>query len=189
MTDRKHELTQLLRAGVDGEQASGDLLELVYDELRSIARGRMSGERGSHTLQATALVHEAYMRLCGSEPVAWEGRRHFYAAAAEAMRRILIDHARKQKSAKRGGDALRVTLGAVDVQEEFDSQQVLALTEALERLEAEDERAASVVRLRFFSGLTMEEIAQALEISERTAHREWTYARARLFQILGDDEA
>src|SRR5688572_5886794 len=146
-TSQRHgEVTRILRAG---EGAGAQLLPLVYDELRMIAQGRMSGERASHTLQATALVHEAFLRLIGSEAIDWEGRRHFYAAAAEAMRRVLIDHARRVKSQKRGGDGQRVTLGSPEASLEMEAEEALALYEALELLQKEDERAAAVARLRF----------------------------------------
>ena len=176
-------MTRMLRSG---EPDDGRLLPLVYDELQLIARRRMSDERAGHTLQATALVHEAYMKLVGDENVAWDGRRHFYAAASEAMRRVLIDHARRVKSLKRGGAQQRITLGAPEAAMELDTDQALALHDALDRLEQEDERAAAVTRLRFFSGLSVEETAKALDTSERTVAREWTYARARLFELLGD---
>ena len=179
-------LTRILQSGVTTPESSQELLALVYGELRKIAQSRMASERAGHTLQATALVHEAYMKLVGTEDIQWEGRRHFYGAAAEAMRRVLIDHARRVKSEKRGGGAMRVTLGGVDVESEYDPDQFLALTDAMEKLEQEDERSATVVRLRFFSGLSVEEIAKTLEVSERTVHREWTFARARLFELLDD---
>lgn len=180
---RHGEVTRILRAG-DG--AGTALLPLVYDELRAIAQGRMAGERAGHTLQATALVHEAFLRLVGSEAIDWEGRRHFYAAAAEAMRRVLIDHARRAKSLKRGGDQQRVTMGAAESSVEMDAEQVLALYDAMEVLEKEDERAAAVARLRFLIGLSVEETAGALGISERSVHREWNFARARLFELLDE---
>ena len=181
MTERREEVTRLLRTG---EPDDAKLLPLVYDELRMIAGGRMSGERAGHTLQATALVHEAYMRLVGDEKLEWADRGHFYAAAAEAMRRILIDHARRAKSLKRGGDVQRITLGGHDVTMDFDLEGLVALGDALEVLEGEDARAAKVARLRFLSGLSVEETAEALEISVRSVHREWAYARARLFELL-----
>lgn len=184
MTTEDNQLTRMLQAGVDGPETSQELLALVYSELRKIAQSRMASERAGHTLQATALVHEAYMKLVGAEEISWEGRRHFYGAAAEAMRRVLIDHARRVKSEKRGGGAMRVTLGGVDAESEYDPDQFLALADAMERLEREDERSATVVRLRFFSGLSVEEIAKTLDVSERTVHREWTFARARLFELL-----
>ena len=183
MRERRTEVTRILR---QGGEARNDLLPLIYDELRAIAQNRMHGERSGHTLQATALVHEAYLKLVGEEQVAWRDRGHFYAAAAEAMRRVLIDHARRINSLKRGGDRQRVTLGGPDIEAELDVEQLLALNDALDLLAKEDERAAAVARLRFLSGLSVDETAQALGISERSVHREWTYARARLFELLGD---
>ena len=187
MAENESELTRILRDGAEAEEAPDQLYSIVYDELRGIAQRRMSSERAGHTLQATALVNEAYMKLVGDEAVEWQGRRHFYSAAAEAMRRILIDHARRVKSQKRGGDQVRVTLGAEGSSTELDFRDIVSLNDALSTLEKEDERAAAVTRLRFFSGLSMEEVASALEISVRTAHREWTYARARLFELLDDN--
>jgi RNA polymerase sigma factor (TIGR02999 family) len=184
MGDRKEEVTRILQQEGDVGEA---LFPLVYDELKLIARGRMNSERADHTLQATALVHEAYMRLIGDLDVEWQNRRHFYAAAAEAMRRILVDHARRIKSQKRGGDRDRVTLGVPESPVELGADELLALGDALDVLEKEDERAAAVARLRFLSGLSVEETAQALGISERSVHREWTYARARLFELLGSE--
>lgn len=174
------ELTQLLAAGADANR----LLPLVYDELRGLARARMARERDDHTLQATALVHEAWERLARDTRMDWQGRRHFFGAAAEAMRRILVDHARRSGAAKRGGDLERVTLGGVDAPHDFANEQLLALTEALDQLETEDPRAAEVTRLRFLAGLSVEETAATLEISERTVAREWAFARARLFELL-----
>ena len=183
--DRKSDVTRILRGDSNPRE---ELLPLVYEELRGIAGKRMSGERAGHTLQATVLVHEAYMKLLGDQDMAWRDRGHFYSAAAEAMRRILIDHARRVRSKKRGGDFQRVTLGAPEASDgvEMAAEDMVALSEALEKLEAEDERAAAVTRLRFFSGLSVEETAKVLEISERSVHREWTFARARLFEILGE---
>ncbi|TAH34322.1 MAG: sigma-70 family RNA polymerase sigma factor [Planctomycetota bacterium] len=181
MEDRRLELTRLLQAGAAGDE----LLPLVYEELRLIARRRMLEERAGHTLQATALVHEAWFRVAGSSEVEWRNRRHFYAAAAEAMRRILIDHARRAKSQKRGGGARKISLGAADAPALLDADQVLGLSVAFERLAEEDPEAAEVTRLRFYAGLSAAETAAALEISERTVHRKWTYARARLFELLG----
>lgn len=184
MEDRKEDVTRILR---DEHHRKEELYPILYDELKGIAQRRMSAERPEHTLQATALVHEAYMRLVGDEEIEWRGRGHFYAAATEAMRRILIDHARRIRSQKRGGDQQRVTLGAADSPMEVAAEELFALEEALQALETEDPRAAEVSRLRFLSGLTVEETAAALGISERSVHREWTFARARLYQLLGDD--
>mgnify|MGYP002632970926 CR=1 FL=1 len=184
MTDKPLDVTGMLRSGA----AEAELLPLVYEELKVIARNRMSRERADHTLQATGLVHEAYMRLAKDEQVEWRERGHFYGAAAEAMRRILIDHARKVKSDKRGGGAHCVTLGAAENVMELDADHTLALDEALNILEQEDPAAAKVTRLRFFSGLTMEETAEVLGTSVRSVYREWSFARARLFELLGENE-
>ncbi|MFT7669659.1 MAG: RNA polymerase sigma-70 factor (ECF subfamily) [Planctomycetota bacterium] len=168
--------------------AAGDLNELnslLYDELRSIADRRMAHERKGHTLQPTALMNEAYLRMLQEKGVSWENRKHFYAATATAMARILIEHARRVNSEKRGGGARRVTLGIADAAVELDCEQAAALHEALEKLEVDDERAAAVTRLRFLVGLSVEETAEALDISVRSVQREWTYARARLFALLG----
>ncbi len=183
MEDRKIEVTRILRKPGGGVQE--ELFPLVYDELRAIARNRMAGERANHTLQATALVNEAFVRLVDEE-MSWRDRKHFYSAAAESMRRILIDHARKVKSLKRGGDRQRVTLGAPEASMELEAEDLIGISEALDRLAAEDPLAADVTRLRFFSGLSVEDTAQILQVSERTVYREWTYARARLFEFLGD---
>ncbi len=180
MTDPHDDLTQMLRSGADEAR----LLPLVYEELKVLAKSRMTREREDHTLQATALVHEAYMKLARDEQVEWRERGHFFGAASEAMRRILIDHARRVKSDKRGGGAAQVTLGAADSEIQVDVDQALALGDALDALEREDPRAAEVTRLRFFSGLSVEETAEALGSSVRSVYREWSYARARLFELL-----
>ena len=181
------QVTELLRAIGKRDSASEELLEIVYDHLRAIARQRMAGERAGHTLQATALVHEAFMRLVGDEELGFENRAHFYAAAAQAMRRILIDHARRRNTEKRGGERKRVPMSVVDLATDTDPEQVMALEEAMARLEQSDPRAASVVRLRFFAGLDVEETASVLGLSERTVMRDWSFARATLFQhMLGE---
>jgi RNA polymerase sigma factor (TIGR02999 family) len=180
-------VTQILRAGAEDENAWSQLLPLIYDELHTIAKKRMSSERPDHTLQATALVNEAYMRLVTDQDMDWKSRRHFFGAAAEAMRRILIDHARKVRSQKRGGDRARVTLSVAGLVDDTDPNNILALDEALSTLEREDPRAAEVARLRYYTGLEVEETAKALEISPRTVMREWAYARARLFELMGGE--
>jgi RNA polymerase sigma factor (TIGR02999 family) len=161
-----------------------ELLEQVYDQLRRIAQVRMNEERQDHTLQATALVHEAYAKLLGDADISWQSRAHFFNAAAQAMRRILIDHARTKNAVKRGGDQQRVPISLVDLAEHHDPSDILALEEAMRTLEAEDERAAQIVSLRFYAGLSVERTALALGVSERTVIREWTFARARLFELL-----
>jgi len=169
-------------------EASNQLLPLVYDQLRAIARQRMNEERAGHTLQATALVHEAYLRLVGDENMAWADRSHFYAAAVEAMRRILIDHARRRGAVKRGGDWRRaaVNVASLALDENLDS--FLALDDAFLRLEEQDPKAAQVVRLRFYAGLSIEDTARILEVSPRTVKREWTYARSWLLHRLENEE-
>lgn len=182
------EVTRILQEIPDQEHAWSQLLPLVYSELRALAQRRMAGERAEHTLDATALVHEAYLRLVGDKEMEWKSRRHFFGAAAEAMRRVLVDHARRVKSQKRGGDRARLSITVADMGEEGDPDRLLALDEALTRLETEDPRAAEVARMRFFAGLGVAETALALEVSERTVMREWSYARARLAQLLSDLE-
>jgi RNA polymerase sigma factor (TIGR02999 family) len=175
------EVTRLLEQVRRGEKgASERLLPLVYDELRKLARSRMASEKPGHTLQPTALVHEAYLRLLGGGDAAWEGRGHFFAAAAEAMRRILIERARRTRRLKRGGALKRVELDDQLPAEAPRVDEVLAVDEALDRLEALDAQMAAVVKLRYFGGLTVEETAQALSTSTRSVNRLWTAARAWL---------
>ena len=167
------------------QQASEELLPLVYDELRKLAAARMANERSDHTLQATALVHEAYVRLVDVEKVQrWDSRGHFFAAAGEAMRRILVDNARGKQSLRRGGDRERCDLIEVDLQESALSFDLLALSESVDRLERDHAQAATVVKLRYFCGLTIAEVAEALGISHATVERNWSYARARLHSEL-----
>lgn len=169
------------------DQAKGPLLDHVYAQLRAIAQKRMASERRDHTLQATALVHEAYMRLVSSNgdgDFAWKDRGHFYRAAAEAMRRILIEHARRRGAQRRGGDFTRLSLNVLDLADETQSDAILSLDHALERLGEEEAESAEIVRLRFFAGLTIEQVAAVRGVSDRTIKREWEYARARLFRML-----
>lgn len=161
------------------------LLPVVYDELRALARAQLRRERTDHTLQPTALVHEAYLRLMDDRRP-WTDRRHFFAAAAEAMRRILIEYARARGRKKRGGRQVRVDLSGVDLAREADLDQLLALDDAFRRLEQQDPQAADVVRLRFFAGLSVADTAQATGLSERTVKREWAFARAWLYEALRD---
>jgi len=163
---------------------SDALLKKVYDQLRGIARHRLSSENVGHTLQATALVNEAYLKLSQNPSVFQLDRTRFVMAAAEAMRRILIDHARTKRRHKRGGGAKRAIIDVADLAADFDPEQTLALDEAIRRLEDSDAQAAAVVKLRFFAGLSVEETAVALGISDRTVKREWQFARAWLFQAL-----
>jgi RNA polymerase sigma factor (TIGR02999 family) len=180
-----NDVTRILSAIEQGDVgASEQLLPLVYDELRKLAAQRLAQEKPGQTLQATALVHEAYLRLVGDGATAWNGRGHFFAAAAEAMRRILIEAARRKGAGKGGGALRRVELDAVDVPGEAPSEDVLALDEALSRLAAEDPAKAELVKLRFFAGLSVEDAGRALGISRATADRHWAYARAWLYSEL-----
>lgn len=174
------------RLGQKEPGAGEALLQLVYDRLRGIASHRMASERPDHTLDATALVHEAWIRLLDQDNLTWESRRHFYGAAAGAMRRILVDHARGRQRRKRGGDYQRLDLDVADLSMELDPAHVLAVEESLVQLEVLDPRAAEIVKLRFFAGLDFTEIARSLELSERTIRREWVSARAYLLRALGD---
>ena len=169
-------------------QAADELLPLVYEQLHEMARQRMAQERPGGTLQATALVHEAYLRLVKDPSAQWAGRTHFFWAAAEAMRRILIDHARRRQCVKRGGQCRQVPLSVLDLAAEPDSEKILALDEAISRLEKQAPDAAAVVRLRFYAGLSVEETAKSLGVSLRTIHRDWTFARAWLIRELGYSE-
>jgi RNA polymerase sigma factor (TIGR02999 family) len=177
------EVTRLLDAAAAGDSsAASELLPLVYDELRKLAAVRLADEKPGQTLQPTALVHEAYVRLVGpGESQRWDGRGHFFAAAAEAMRRILVEAARKKGSAKRGGGLVRHELDEGDaVVEPGDPDRLLALDEALTKLAASEPELAKLVELRFFTGLGVEEAAKALGVSPRTVKRDWSYARAWL---------
>jgi RNA polymerase sigma factor (TIGR02999 family) len=176
-----------MNAAANGDKAAADrLLPLVYDQLRKAAQFDLANERAGHTLSATALVHEAYLKLVGPREVAWAGRGHFYAAAAEAMRRILIDHARSRaRHGRAGGESLRLNeLDDVTALASANSEQIVAVDAAIKRLESDDPEAAAVVRLRFYAGLSVDQAAEALAISARTAARLWTYARAVLYQQL-----
>lgn len=177
------DITRILkRAGKGDEQAAADLLPLVYDELRRLATYKMSGERPGNTLQPTALVHEAWLRLGGDAMPPWQTRGHFFSAAAEAMRRILVDRARKRKAQRRGGDLKKVTLDEmqIPIPAPADNDEILAVNEALEKLAALDPRKAELVKLRYFIGLTFEETAASLGIAVPTAKQWWAYARAWL---------
>lgn len=165
-------------------QTAQDLLPAVYEELRKLAAARMAAQWDTSTLQPTALVHEAWLRLVGSHQTAWANRAHFFAAAAEAMRRILIDHARRKRALKRGAGAKRLDLDQVDVAIDADEGSLLLMDEALEKLAAQDPQSAELVKLRFFVGMSYVEAAQVLGISERTAKRCWTFARSWLYREL-----
>ena len=184
------EATRLIEAVNRGDaRASGELLPLIYQELRRLARAQMAGERAGHTLQATALVHEAYLRLVQDPAQTWEGRRHFFGAAAEAMRRILIEHARRRATLKQGGDRQHVP-ASEDVMPVIESpcngvDDLIALSDALDRFAVEDPPKAELVKLLYFAGLNLEEAAAAMGIGRSTAHRHWLYARAWLFDAMG----
>lgn len=186
MTTPESDVTQMLRDWRGGDKAAGErLLPIVYAELHRRAAAAMRREDAGHTLQPTALVHEAYMRLVDQRQGQYQNRSQFYGIAAQMMRRVLIDHAREHLAAKRGGGARQVTLSGVDIPADSDDAvDILALHDALERLAALDERQAKVVELRYFGGLSVEEAAEALEISPATVKREWATARAWLKREL-----
>jgi RNA polymerase sigma factor (TIGR02999 family) len=182
------EVTRILhRVGQGEAKAAKELLPLVYEELRKLAAHKMAHEAPGQTLQPTALVHEAWLRLAGSSPGRWDNRGHFFAAAAEAMRRILVENARRRARLKRGGRWERIPLEQIQVATDSDPVTLLSLDEALEKLAAEHPQPAAVVRLRFYVGLSLPEAAKALHLSESTAKRHWTFARAWLFQQLAGD--
>ena len=178
--------TMLDSVAEDDGQAAAELLPQVYEELRKLAAARMADETGTQTLQPTALVHEAWLRLSGSAQRPWKNRAHFFAAAAEAMRRILIDRARGKHARKRDAGAFRFDLEQVDLAVEADEESLLQVNEALEKLAAVDAECAQLIKLRFFVGLDYEEAAQALGISPRSAKRCWTFGRAWLFRELSN---
>jgi len=184
------DVTRILQSLGAGDSRHGataeELLPLVYDELRKLAEIRMADESPDHTLQPTALVHEAWLRLTGNAEECWNSRSHFFCAAAEAMRRILIERARRKQSLKRGARAERVELDLEQMEMATQSEpaELLALNDALEKLAAEDPQSAELIKLRYFAGMTNQEAAQALGISERSAKRCWTFARAWLFQEI-----
>ncbi len=187
MTD----VTRILAAIEDGDvRAVDELLPIVYNELRALAEHRMASESPGQTLQATALVHEAYLRLLGDDEAGrqWENKGHFFAAAAEAMRRILIDRARAKGAVKRGGGRARVSLVADQLKLDAVPQEILDLDEALGRLAEEDPAKADLVKLRFFAGLSLPQAATVLGISSTTADRHWAYARAWLYNELRREE-
>ncbi len=184
------DVTRILSDLAQGDvQAAGQLLPLVYEELRKLAAARMAEEPSGNTLNPTALVHEAYLRLVEPADAArWDNRGHFFAAAAEAMRRLLVENARRKRRLKRGGDRRRVSLEAAESVVQAPSEDLLALDEALTRLTAHDPIKAEVVKHRFFAGLTMPEVARSLGLSVATVERYWTYARTWLYAELADEE-
>lgn len=186
--ETQHKVTRILHEWSDGDaEAPARLMPLVYDELRRLARRYLQHEKAAHTLQPTALVHETYLKLIDQRQVDWKNRAHFFGLAAEIMRRILVNHARDKRAEKRGGDANKVSLSmAVDSFQKEDLD-VLALNEALEKLSEIDSRKARVVELKFFGGLTTNEIAEVLQISDATVEREWSFARAWLFDAIANN--
>jgi RNA polymerase sigma factor (TIGR02999 family) len=181
-----HEVTRILSAIDQGDpHAAEQLLPLVYDELRKLAAAKLAQEKPGQTLQATALVHEAYLRLVGDQH--FDNRGHFFAAAAEAMRRILVNRAQEKGCHKRGGGWKRIDWDAVEAVDDAADDQLLAINDALEHLAQESVVCADLVKLRFFAGLTHDEAAVSLGLPRRTADRYWAYARARLFELLSDD--
>ena len=184
-------VTQILEAIAAGDvRRADDLFLLVYDELRTLAAARLKRESPGQTLQATALVHEAYVRLTDGVPAEkWDSRGHFFSAAAEAMRRILVENARRKRSLKRGGDFQRVDIDVEEVESLQRDSDLLGLDEALGKLGEKDARKAKLVELRYFAGLTMQQAAKALGISIATAQRDWTYARAWLHRAMAADDA
>lgn len=181
------EVSRLLVAWREGDRSAVDrLVPLLYEQLRFLASRQLRGERSDHTLQTTALIHEAYLRLVGTD-VAWEGRAHFMAVAASTMRRILVDHARARTRGKRGGEARPVTLDRANVASPEAAPQLVALDEALQRLTTLDERKAQVVELHYFGGFSYEETAGVLGISAATVHRELRLAKAWLYRELSED--
>lgn len=179
------DITLVLQAVERGEKAaSEDLLPLVYEELRRIAAARMASEATGQTLQPTALVHEAWLQLVGAGERSWQNRAHFFGAAADAMRRILIDKARRKARIKHGGGQVRLDIQDIDLAETTPDDNVLLINEALQELEQEDPEQARVVVLKFFGGLTNQEVAQTMGVGERTVDRLWACAKARLFRWI-----
>src|SRR5438067_5685760 len=177
------DVTRILEAAQQGDPTAADqLLPLVYEELRRLAAHKMANEAAGQTLQPTALVHEAWLRLVGNENQQWDGRAHFFGAAAEAMRRILIDRARRKKAARHGGGQQRIELQEADVAAPTDDDQLLVVNEALDKLAREHKVEAELVKLRYFVGMTNDEAAEVLGISPRTAKYYWTHARAWLYR-------
>lgn len=189
------DVTRLLSASAAGDASARDrLVEIVYAEIHRMARGQMRGERSEHTLGATGLVHETFLKLFRASPEAagpvWRDRRTFFSAAATAMRRVLVDHARIRNAEKRGGRARprRIEADAVAAATSMHASDFLSLDEAISRLEEVDARAAEVVRLRFYGGREIKEVAELLDVSDRTVKRDWEFARAWLVEALGDGE-
>lgn len=183
------DVTTLLAQAADGDsQAANQLLPLVYEQLRAIAQRRMASENPGHTLQATALVHEVFLRLLGDRRVPWQNQAHFYATAAEAMRRVLLDHAKAKRRQKRGGGQKKMPLNVADLAATENSEQIVALDTVLCRLEEQNPEAAQVVRLRFYAGMSVDQTAEVLEMSPRTIDRRWKFARAWLYKMLQEPD-
>ena len=179
------EVTRILEAAQQGDPAAADqLLPLVYDELRRLAAAKMSNEAAGHTLQPTALVHEAWLRLVGNENQQWNGRAHFFGAAAEAMRRILVENGRRKRAARHGGGQAKLDLHELELAAPAPNDELLAVNDALEKLAVRDSKKAELVKLRYFVGLTTEEAAEVLGISIPTADRWWNFSRAWLFEEM-----
>lgn len=182
------DVTQILERVESGDpKAADELLPLVYEELRKVAAAKMAQEAPGHTLQATALVHEAWLRLVRTPQQNWQNRAHFFRTAAECMRRILIDNARRKQQVRHGGGLERVPLEGLDIADQLDPERILQMNEALDRLAEQDPTKAEVVKLRFFAGLENREAAEVLGISERTVERAWRFAKAWLLAELGND--
>jgi RNA polymerase sigma factor (TIGR02999 family) len=179
------DITLILRAlGNGGNQASEELFPLIYDELRHLAASHMAQERPGQTLQATAVVHEAWLRLVSDGDRTWQNRAHFFGAAAEAMRRILIENARRKSAVKRGGGWARIDIQGLDLADVSPDDKILLLDEALEKFQAEDPEKARIVVMKFFGGMTNREVAEHLGVTERTIERRWAFARAWIFQKI-----
>ncbi len=186
MPEPNSELTQLLINYSDGDQSAlSELLPQIYNELRKISSRYLRDEYRNHTLQTTELVHEAYIKLMGGQNLSWQNKAHFFGIAAHSMRQVLVDYARKKKSLKRGEGKSHVSLDEIYEISEYNDEKILALDEALKKLESVEERSSKIVELRYFSGLTFEETAEVLNISESTAKRGWNFAKAWLYREMG----
>ena len=187
-SSKTHQVTELLDAWSRGDKEALDkLMPLVYEELRRLARQHMRRERAGHTLQTTALVNEAYLRLVDQRRAQWQNRAQFFGVAAQLMRRILVDHARSRHRIKRGGDAHKVSLDQAAMVSHEESTDLLALDEALKRLEAINERMGRIVELRFFGGLSIEETAEVLKVSAGTVMKDWTFAKAFMHETISNE--
>ena len=178
------DLTRILEAAEQGEKTAEQLLPLVYDELRKLAASKLGNEAPGQTLQPTALVHEAWLRLIGNENPRWNGRAHFFGAAAEAMRRILIENARRKRAVRHGGGQVKLDINEIEIAAAGKDDELFAVNDALEKLAARDKQKAELVKLRYFVGLTTEEAAELLGISVPTADRWWNFSRAWLFEEI-----